>query len=137
MRSSHKQAKRVAGHVDHAILDATTEADIGRQQAEDEVEGEFDLKKARVVVAPEYTRGIRLKLGLTQRAFAERFRLNLRTVEEWEQGRASPDQSTLVLLRVIDHEAEAVDRALSRPFRPGHTHSAEAVLKASPRKVRS
>ena len=137
MRSSHKQAQRVAGYVDHAILDATTEADSRRQQAEDEVEGEFDLKKARVVVAPEYTRGIRSKLGLTQRAFAERFQLNLRTVEEWEQGRSSPDQSTLVLLRVIDHEAKAVDRALSRPFRPGHTRSAEAALRVRSRKERS
>lgn len=131
MRSSRRRAKDIRGQADHAVIDATTEADIRRQQAEDEVEGEFDLKKARVVVAPEYTRGIRLRLGLSQRAFAERFHLNRRTVEEWEQGRASPDQSTLVLLRVIDHDAKAVDRALSRPVPSGHVVFAKARAKRS------
>jgi DNA-binding transcriptional regulator YiaG len=46
--------------------------------------GEFDLEKARLVLAPEYISGIRKKLGLTQSEFADRFGLSRRTVQEWE-----------------------------------------------------
>jgi putative transcriptional regulator len=143
VRYSNKQPKRPAGYVDRAVLDATTEADITRQQTEDEAEGEFDLENARVVAAPEYVSSIRKKLGLTQRAFAERFQLKLRTVEEWEQGRAAPDQATLVLLRVIDHDAKAVERALNQPSGAGKVVSSKIGRsqvrrkKASPVKKRS
>ncbi len=56
---------------------------------------------------------IRRKLGLSQEAFAERFRIPLGTVRDWELHRSEPDQSAKAYLAVIDQEPETVVRALS------------------------
>lgn len=56
-------------------------------------------------------RAIRARLKLTQPAFAERFGLSVGTVRDWEQGRAVPDQAARVLLRAIERDPEAVQRA--------------------------
>jgi putative transcriptional regulator len=66
-----------------------------------------DPSKARIVA-------VRKKLGLSRRQFAERYHLDPRTVQEWEQGRRTPDQAARVLLTVIEREPEAVERALTR-----------------------
>lgn len=58
-------------------------------------------------------RGIRERLGLSQEAFAARFHLSLRTVQEWEQRRRVPEGPARVLLQVIDCEPEAAARALA------------------------
>ena len=57
--------------------------------------------------------GIRQRLHLSQKQFADRFGLSLSTVRDWEQGRRQPDRSARILLRVIDREGEAVIRALA------------------------
>lgn len=67
-----------------------------------------------VVHLPPDVRAIRARLKLTQPAFARRFGLSLGTVRDWEQGRAAPDQAARVLLRVIETEPAAVERALGR-----------------------
>jgi len=59
-------------------------------------------------------RVLRTRLGLTRKAFAERFGLDPRTVEGWEQERFGMDRSARVLFLVIAHEPEAVVRALRR-----------------------
>jgi putative transcriptional regulator len=66
------------------------------------------------VHVPPDVRAIRARLKLTQPAFARRFGLSLGTVRDWEQGRAAPDQAARVLLRVIETEPAAVERALGR-----------------------
>lgn len=58
-------------------------------------------------------RAIRQGLGLTQFEFAIRFGLELDTVQNWEQGRYSPDPAASVLLKVIEKNPEAVDAALA------------------------
>ncbi|WP_306025380.1 helix-turn-helix domain-containing protein [Oceaniradius stylonematis] len=55
---------------------------------------------------------LRRRLGLTQSAFAQRYGLNLATVRDWEQNRRYPDQPARVLLKVIERDPEAVERAL-------------------------
>ena len=44
--------------------------------------------------------------------FADRFGLDVRAVQDWEQGRRVPDRAACVLLTVIDRDPEAVERAL-------------------------
>lgn len=63
-------------------------------------------------------RRIREKLAMSQKAFAEYFGVNLRTVQDWEQGRRVPSGASKNFLCVIDREPEAVHRALVRPFEP-------------------
>jgi putative transcriptional regulator len=49
---------------------------------------------------------------MSQAAFAEAFGFPLRTLQEWEQGRAEPPEAIRSYLRVIEREPEAVMRAL-------------------------
>ena len=55
----------------------------------------------------------RLKLGMSQAAFAKAFGFALRALQDWEQGRAEPPQAIRCYLRVIEREPEAVMRALA------------------------
>ncbi|MEP9385658.1 NadS family protein [Mesorhizobium sp. KR9-304] len=57
---------------------------------------------------------IRKKQKLTQAEFAERFRLSLATLRDWEQKRRTPDRIAANLLRVIDRAPEVVEEALAR-----------------------
>ena len=57
-------------------------------------------------------RRIRNKLGMSQKAFAEYFGVNLRTVQDWEQGRRAPSGPSRNFLFVIDKEPDAVRRVL-------------------------
>lgn len=56
---------------------------------------------------------VRKTLGLSQADFAARFGLNLRTVQDWEQGRVTPDQPARVLLKVIAKSPRMVARVLA------------------------
>ena len=55
---------------------------------------------------------IREKINMSQSQFAAYFGVSVRTVQEWEQGRAIPSRSARAFLTVIDREPEAVRRAL-------------------------
>jgi len=57
-------------------------------------------------------RAIRRRLGLAQDAFARRFGVPVRTVQEWEQGRRVPDGPGRVLLRIIERQSTAAERAM-------------------------
>ena len=55
---------------------------------------------------------IRRTMKLSRIKFANRFGLDARAVQDWEQGRRRPDRSARVLLRVIEKHPEAVEDAL-------------------------
>jgi putative transcriptional regulator len=55
---------------------------------------------------------LRKKAGLSQEEFAQRYRINLGTLRNWEQGVRAPEGPARVLLMVIAEEPEAVERAL-------------------------
>jgi putative transcriptional regulator len=72
-----------------------------------------DAKGLRVHIPLKVdVRAIRKKLNMTQDEFAGRFGFPKGTVRDWEQKRTEPQASARVLLTVIDHEPEAVMRAL-------------------------
>ena len=58
-------------------------------------------------------KSIRTRLGLTQPEFSLRFGFDVRAVQDWEQRRRQPERAARVLLTVIAHEPEAVNRALA------------------------
>ena len=58
-------------------------------------------------------RAIRRKLGLSQSEFANRFGFSVRTVQEWEQGRALPDRPARILLRVIEKSPKTVEASVA------------------------
>lgn len=57
---------------------------------------------------------IRGKVKMSQRQFAAHFGVSVRTIQEWEQGRAVPSGPSRALLMVIDREPKAVRRALAK-----------------------
>ncbi len=76
--------------------------------------GEVDLP-CRIVDDPSAERivALRKRMKLSRQKFADRFGLDARAVQDWEQGRRRPDRAARVLLTVIDREPEAVERALA------------------------
>lgn len=67
-----------------------------------------------VVHVPEEVnvRAIRDTLRLTREEFAARFGFAKSAVKDWEQGRRQPERSARILLKVIEQEPAAVERAL-------------------------
>lgn len=97
----------------------TERTEIGRETetALEEVlahlRGEVALS-CRIVDDPSADRivALRKRLRLSRRGFADRFGLDVRAIQEWEQGRRVPDRAARVLLTVIDRDPDAVARAL-------------------------
>jgi len=64
---------------------------------------------------PNALTALRKRLGLSQAEFAKQFRLNLRNLQDWEQGRRKPEDIARVYLRVIERNPDAVSAALEDP----------------------
>jgi len=90
------------------------EVEAALSEVLDHVRGRRKLAR-RLIDDPsaQRIRKVRKRLKLTRQAFAERFGLDIRALQEWEQGRRVPDRAARVLLTVIDREPEAVARALA------------------------
>ena len=56
---------------------------------------------------------IRRALRLSQEEFAERYRIPIGTLRDWEQQRSEPDQAARAYLMVIAKEPDVVRRALA------------------------
>lgn len=99
---------------DDARLAAMTEEEIEANALSDPDNPPLtDEELARMRRVPN-PREIRRRLHLTQEEFSERFRLPLGTIRDWEQGKKTPDSAARVLLRVIEHDPEAVLAALAK-----------------------
>ena len=83
------------------------------------VRGETALP-CRIVDDPAAGRivALRKRMNLSRQKFADRFGLDARAVQDWEQGRRVPDRAARVLLTVIDSDPEAVVRALAAAATP-------------------
>lgn len=58
-------------------------------------------------------RKIRLATGLSRAAFAKKYALDARALQDWEQGRRRPDRAARVYLTVIARRPKAVEEALA------------------------
>ena len=92
------------------------------------VRGETGLS-CRIVDDPAAGRivALRKRLRLSRQKFADRFGLDARALQDWEQGRRVPDRAARVLLTVIDRDPEAVVRALGTQADDGTTPHTGAV----------
>lgn len=70
-----------------------------------------DEQLARMKRIP-LSRHIRIKLGLSQEQFAERFGIPIGTLRDWEQHRTEPDTAAMSYLKVIKANPKAVTQAL-------------------------
>ncbi len=111
-------AKDSAGKCDSSELENQTMTLFGSRLIQSAKEARAiargEMAPARVIEPANIdVRAIRKRLNLSQDKFARRFRLSPATIRDWEQGRRRPDQIARTLLLVIEHDPEAVDRALS------------------------
>lgn len=74
--------------------------------------GKTSLKERYVEVEDVDVYQIRQKYHLTQLEFARTFGFNIRTLQQWEQGRRRTHGSALVLLKVVDYAPDIVHKAL-------------------------
>ena len=69
--------------------------------------GEGRVTKVAVTTATE----ARMKLGVSQSAFAKLLGVSVRTMQEWEQGRREPSGAARTLLRIALRSPEAILQA--------------------------
>ena len=68
-----------------------------------------EYKPAPAVSARELVR-IRGKLRLSRAVFAAYLRTNVRTIENWEQGRAKPNAQAALLINLVKRYPDTVQR---------------------------
>ncbi len=116
-RSRSEIMKRGGGQVDWERVRNTTDEEIDAMIASDpDTAPDMSVGRDwRRVISPRLpdVRAIRRKLRLSQAEFAKRFGFSVRTVQEWEQGRAIPDGPARILLRVIEQSPKLVERAVA------------------------
>ena len=93
---------------------------VGLREALEEVaawkRGELALPVVNVEpMPPERVRAIRKGQARSTREFERRFGIPAATMNNWEQGRRKPDPAARILLRVIERDPAAVERALAAP----------------------
>jgi putative transcriptional regulator len=105
----------------------------GMAEAKAFLEGE---REGFVVHEPVDVRAVRARTDLKRREFAERYNLDARAVEQWEQGRRRPERGTEMYLRLIGHDPERVARMVSQMVReePGGYRAEGAEAGARRRK---
>ena len=67
-------------------------------------------KKLAPTITPEELLSLREKLHLSRTVFARYLRTNERTLENWEQGRASPNAQAAILIRMVERYPDTVER---------------------------
>jgi putative transcriptional regulator len=91
-------------------------------------QGKITLRTYNVEAAPlpkvdsKLIRDTRKKLRCSRAVFARRLRINERTLEKWEQGRAKPNPQAaalVLLVRNYPDTLDRLDRVASGPRRPG------------------
>ena len=83
------------------------EVEVALEEVLAHVRGEVELA-CRIVDDPtaEKILALRKRMKLSCQRFADRFGLDARAVQDWEQGRRVPDRAARVLLTVIDRNPE-------------------------------
>jgi putative transcriptional regulator len=90
-------------------------------------EGKLTLRSFKVEPAPlpkvdaKLIRSTRQKLGCSRAVFARQLRINLRTLEKWEQGRAKPNPQAAALVLLVRQYPDTLERL-------------EQVARAAPRR---
>ena len=72
-----------------------------------------DKEAGRVVRPYVDVAGIRKKLNLTQREFAQQYRINLETLRNWEQHKRALDTTSLAYLTCIAKRPKMISNLLS------------------------
>ena len=96
--------------------DLSAELDEGIQALADERLGKRTLRthaielKPAPEVSPRQLIELREELNLSRGLFAAYLRTNVRTLENWEQGRAKPNAQAALLIRLVQRYPDTMQR---------------------------
>lgn len=95
-------------------IDIAAGVEAGLREAIAHRRGEIALATRIVNTMPaQRVKAIRKAVADSPKEFERRFGVPARTLEGWEQGRRQPDPTARALLRVIEVNPDAVEKALS------------------------
>lgn len=83
----------------------------GMKEAAEFAEGKTAGARVHLVEVAD-VRAIRQRLHMSQRRFAETYRIPLPTLKNWEQGRRAPDAPAAAYLQAISRQPKAIKEAL-------------------------
>ena len=101
-RAKRDVGRRVAGDILHGLTAIVSD-----------LRGEKPLPGRKHVVHVVDIKSLRKRLRVSQAEFAARYGINRRTLQDWEQGRSSPDQNHRSFLRVVAAIPNSVEQALT------------------------
>jgi putative transcriptional regulator len=87
-------------------LDALADRRAGKRTLRTHI---VQLKPAPRISARQLTR-VRKQMNLSRGLFARYLRTNVRTLENWEQGRAKPNAQAALLIRLVQQFPDTVQR---------------------------
>lgn len=114
LKAAHTAITELAAR-DWWVCDIPVDADIDSLAA-DLAPLDVSLSRRRPPADPVATiADIRARHALSQREFANALGVDVRTLQNWEQGRNLPDTAVLTLMAIYDRNPEAVADALFEP----------------------
>jgi putative transcriptional regulator len=90
-------------------MDALADARLGKRTLRTH---SMEFKPPPTVTPKEVIR-VRKNLKLSRALFAIYLRTNVRTLENWEQGRAKPNAQAALLINLVKHYPDTVERLAS------------------------
>ena len=88
----------------------------GLEALADERQGKITLRTHKVelpklmTITAEEVLAIRQQLNLSRSVFAMYLRTNTRTLENWEQGRATPNAQATTLIRLVERFPQTIEQ---------------------------
>jgi hypothetical protein len=111
LKAAHTAISELAAK-DWALCDIPVDGGI-ENLARDLLPLDVQLSRARYVADPAaFLAEVRERHKLSQRAFAAALGLDVRTLQNWEQGRNRPDAAVLTLVRLYDRHPDLVREAV-------------------------
>ncbi len=111
-----KVIRRVGDAQQETGTDWTRVAELTQEEIHSAAEGDPDAqplpRDRRGMTHVPNVKKLREKVGLTQEAFAQKYRIPLGTLRDWEQRRKFPDAPARAYLQVIARNPEAVAELL-------------------------
>ena len=111
--ASDPDAPAVLSEVDREYHDSLSDETLEAAARADPDNPPATVAMAARAEAAHTVRRVRAGTGLSQARFAKRYGFSAAAVRDWEQGRRTPEASTLCYLRIIEREPQAVSRALA------------------------
>lgn len=100
------------GATDWGRLDRMSDDEVEAAALDDPDAQPLGERELARMFRPRQLAEFRRRMGMSQAQFAATFHLNLRTLQDWEQGRREPEEIARAYLRVIARHPDAVADAL-------------------------